>query len=96
VLTSGIVDMLTPVEGFTVTSTTHSLLGVWNVRWSWRSGAGSSRVFGCGVGWVAHCWALRNQAAPVIPSSDGGCLLVFLWLFGCCFVDASIFVAFLH
>ena len=45
------------------------------------------------VGWVARCWALRDQAAPVIPSSDGGVSLVFLWLFGCWIVDASIFVA---
>jgi hypothetical protein len=38
---------------------------------------------------VARCWALRDQAAP----SDGGVTLVFLWLFGCWIVDASIFVA---
>ena len=41
------------------------------------------------VGWVAHCWALRNQAVL----SDGRVTLVFLWLFGCWIVDASIFVA---
>ena len=39
------------------------------------------------VGWVARCWALRDQA----PALDGVWLLVFLWLFGCWIVDASIF-----
>ena len=38
---------------------------------------------------MAHCWALRNQAVL----SDGRVTLVFLWLFGCWIVDASIFVA---
>jgi hypothetical protein len=38
---------------------------------------------------VAHCWALRNQAVL----SDDRVTLVFLWLFGCWIVDASIFVA---
>ena len=38
---------------------------------------------------MAHCWALRNQA---VLSDDRGSL-VFLWLFGCWIVDASIFVA---
>jgi hypothetical protein len=82
--------VLTPFEGFTVTSTTSGLLGVWNVRWVLEAGAGSSYLclHGCG-GWVAHCWALRNQA--VLP--DGRVTLVFLWLFGCWIVDASIFVA---
>ena len=41
------------------------------------------------LGGVAHCWALRNQA----PARDRVWLLVFLWLFGCWIVDASIFVA---
>ena len=41
------------------------------------------------VGWVARCWALRNQAVL----SDDRVSLVFLWLFGCWIVDASIFVA---
>ena len=45
------------------------------------------------VGWVARCWALRNQAAPVDPVFGWGGTLVFLWLFGCWIVDASIFVA---
>ena len=39
---------------------------------------------------VAHCWALRNQAAF---TGWWGFTLVFLWLFGCWIVDASIFVA---
>ena len=38
---------------------------------------------------VARCWALRNQAVL----SDDRVTLVFLWLFGCWIVDASIFVA---
>ena len=40
------------------------------------------------VGWVARCWALRNQAPAGWLS---GVVLVFLWLFGCWIVDASIF-----
>ena len=42
-----------------------------------------------GMGGVARCWALRNQA----PSPWWGWVAVFLWLFGCWIVDASIFVA---
>jgi hypothetical protein len=42
------------------------------------------------VGWVARCWALRNQAPRDWIVSR---VLVFLWLFGCWIVDASIFVA---
>ena len=80
--------MLTPWVGSAVFSTTR---------------APACRGCGCGtrgrsrtrvpahlrVGWVAHCWALRNQAVL----SDGRVTLVFLWLFGCWIVDASIFVA---
>ncbi len=62
---------------------------MWRSWWLGLTAAG--RVCpGVGVGGVAHCWALRNQAPVHRLVAD---TLVFLWLFGCWIVDASIFVA---
>jgi hypothetical protein len=88
-----------------------SLGSVWNVRWACVVGCRLGLFLGVralrvrvggGLGRVARCWALRNQAPSIWsgllvgPSSPvrrwwGGA--VFLWLFGCWIVDASIFVA---
>ena len=84
-LTSGIVDVCTPSTcggRCLVLPVCPSGWLVWNVP----------VVVGVGPacdGWVARCWALRDQA--LVP--DGAVTLVFLWLFGCWIVDASIFVA---
>jgi hypothetical protein len=60
----------------------------------WNGPVGVGSVAGSllcgGVGGVTRCWALRNQAP--VPGWVRG-VLVFLWLFGCWIVDASIFVA---
>ena len=76
--------------GFTVTSTTRGLLGVWNVRWVLEVGCRPifwpSGVSGLGG-------ALLGPEKSGASTWMGVWLLVFLWLFGCWIVDASIFVA---
>ena len=96
-LISGIVDALTVVADATGPSTTARILlagfgvTVWNglVVGQDDSRPSLPAFAWVGVGGVTRCWALRNQA----PASDGVWSLVFLWLFGCWIVDASIFVA---
>src|SRR4051794_20757485 len=66
------------------------------VWWVGVEGVGGGGVVAWSVmAGVARCWALRNQAPRAGPGDRWWflVLLVFLWLFGCWIVDASIFVA---